>query len=206
LRVQDRSGERQGRERGLRRLVHFQAVRLTPRWSGRVKGKVPSSDCGARAARLNPWAWFMRNAFAAVTALLVGCAAGTAATLPSSSAHGGTLSLVRTERTRQTLTLSNSGSSPLAYLHWFSLGPEPVAYCRGLDGHVRVCSLRVMLADDDQPYTHESYLPPGGSVEFQASPSGDEQVGVVIWVEGREEALWLDGRTPDKSLERTRER
>jgi hypothetical protein len=27
--------------------------RLTPRWSGRVKDKVPSSDRGARAAQLN---------------------------------------------------------------------------------------------------------------------------------------------------------
>ena len=30
--------------------------RLTPRWSGRVKDKVPSSDVGVRVAQLNRWA------------------------------------------------------------------------------------------------------------------------------------------------------
>jgi len=148
----------------------------------------------------------MRLAFATVAALLVGCTTGSAATRPSSSAHGGTLSLVRCAGSKQTFELMNSGSSPLAYNHWFSLGPQPVAYCRDVGGHVRFCSLRVMLADDDQPYTHESYIQPGSSVKFRAAPSGDEQVGVTIWVEGREEALWLDGWTPNKSLERTRER
>ena len=148
----------------------------------------------------------MRLAVATIAALLVGCTAGSAATRPSSSAHGGTLSLVRSAGSKQSFELKNSGSSPLAYNHWFSLGPEPVAYCRGVDGQVRFCSLRVMLADDDQPYTHESYIQPGRSVKFRAAPSGNEQVGVTIWVEGREETLWLDGWTPNKSLERTRER
>jgi hypothetical protein len=148
----------------------------------------------------------MRLAFATMAALLVGCTAGTAPTRPSSSAHGGTLSLVRSAGSRQIFELRNSGSSPLAYYHWFSLGPEPVAYCRGMDGAVRFCSLRMMLADDDQPYTHESYMQPGRSVMFRAAPSRDEQVGVIIWVAGREEPLWLDGWAPNTSLERTRDR
>jgi len=148
----------------------------------------------------------MRFAFATVAALLVGCAAGSMAPQTSSSAHGGTLSLVRSSGSKQTLVLRNTSSSPLAYIHWFSLGPEPVAYCRGMDGHVRFCSLRVMLAEDDQPYTHESYIQPGEAVKLQACPTEDEQVGVHLWVDGREEALWLGGRTPNTSLERTRER
>jgi hypothetical protein len=75
-----------------------------------------------------------------------------------------------------------------------------------MDGQVRYCSLRIMLTDDDQPYTHESYLQPGRSVKFRAAPSGDEQVGVTIWAEGQEEILWLDGWTPNTSLEGTRAR
>jgi hypothetical protein len=75
-----------------------------------------------------------------------------------------------------------------------------------MDGQIRFCSLRVMLAEDDQPYTHESYIQPGDAVEFEAAPTKDEQVGVHIWVNGREEALWLAARTPNTSLERTRER
>lgn len=102
--------------------------------------------------------------------------------------------------------LKNSGSVPLAYNHWFALGPEPVAYCRGVDGHIRFCSLRVMLSEDEQPYTHKSYIQPGKAVKFQAAPSSHEQIGVHIWVEGREEDLWLGGWTPNTSLERTRER
>ena len=147
----------------------------------------------------------MRLALATVAALLFGCTTGCAATQASSSAYGGTLSLVRSVGSKQTFVLKNSGSSPLAYTHWFSLGSEPVAYCRSVAGLIRFCSLRVMLAEDDQPYTHESYLQPGKSVRFQAAPAGDEQVGVHIWVKGREEALWLDGWTPNKSFERTRD-
>jgi hypothetical protein len=63
-----------------------------------------------------------------------------------------------------------------------------------------------MLGDDDQPYTHESYMQPGEAVRFQAVPTKDEQVGVHIWVDGREEPLWLGGGTPNNSLERTRDR
>jgi hypothetical protein len=62
-----------------------------------------------------------------------------------------------------------------------------------------------MLADDDQPYTHVGYIQPGESVKFQAIPGKDEQVGVRIWVNGREEVLWLGGRAPNTSFERTRE-
>jgi hypothetical protein len=148
----------------------------------------------------------MRLAIAAVVVLLVGCGAGTKATLPSSSAYGGTLSLVRSASSKQTFMLENSSSSPLAYNHWLSLGPEPVAYCRGADGRIRFCSERVVLAEDEQPYTHESYIQPGESVKFQAVPSLDEQVGVYIWVEGREQALWLSGWTPNTSLERMHDR
>jgi len=40
-----------------RNLIALQRVlasrRLTPRWSGRVEDKVPSSDAGVRAAQLN---------------------------------------------------------------------------------------------------------------------------------------------------------
>jgi hypothetical protein len=35
------------------RLAPAERRLLTPRWSGRVKDKVPSSDCGVRAAQLN---------------------------------------------------------------------------------------------------------------------------------------------------------
>src|SRR5688572_16966380 len=148
----------------------------------------------------------MRLAFATAFALLAGCTTGGMEVQPSSSAHGGTLRLVRSTSSKPTFALMNSGSSPLAYNHWFSLGPEPVAYCRGADRQIRFCSLRIMLGDDDQPYTHEGYIQPGESVSFQAAPAKDEQVGVHLWVEGQEEALWLDGWTPNKSLERTRDR
>lgn len=148
----------------------------------------------------------MRLALATVVALFTGCTTGSTATQPSSSAHGGTLSLVRAAGAKQTFVLKNSGSSPLAYNHWFSLGPDPVAYCRGADGHTRFCSLRVMLAEDGRPYTHESYIQPGESVKFQAAAIGDEQVGIHIWADGQEVALWLDGWTPNTSFERTRER
>jgi hypothetical protein len=148
----------------------------------------------------------MRLALATVFALFAGCTAGCTATQPSSSAYGGTLSLVRSAGSKQTFVLKNSGSSPLAYNHWFSLGPDPVAYCRGVDGQTRFCSLRVMLAQDDQPYTHASYIPPEESVKFQAAATGDEQVGIHLWVEGKEVALWLDGWTPNTSLERTRDK
>ena len=148
----------------------------------------------------------MRLSFAALAALILGCTTGCATTQPSSSAYGGTLRLANSKGGKQTFVLENTGSSPLAYSHWFSLGPEPVAYCRDVDGDVRFCSLRVMLREDDQPYTHESYLQPGKSVKFQAAPTGDEQLGVHIWVNGREEALWLDGWTPNSASARARER
>jgi hypothetical protein len=148
----------------------------------------------------------MRLALVTVAAFLAGCAAESTATRPSSAAHGATLSLVRSSDRKPTFELKNSGSAPLAYNHWFSLGPEPAAYCRGADGNIRFCSLRFMLAEDGQPYTHESYLQPGKVVTFQAAPSSDEEVGVHIWIEGREEAVWLGGWTPNKSLERTRAR
>ncbi len=148
----------------------------------------------------------MRLIVATVAVLFLEGATGCTVTRPSSSAYGATLSWVRSGASKQTFVLKNSGSSPLAYSHWFSLGPEPVAYCRDVDGHIRFCSPRVMLAEDDQPYTHESYIQPGEFVKFQATPTGDEQVGVHIWVEGREEVLWLDGWTPNTSFERTRGR
>ena len=148
----------------------------------------------------------MRLAFGTVATIVCGCITSCAVVQPSPSAFGGTLSLVHSAGGKQTFVLKNSGSLPLAYNHWFSLGPAPVAYCRGVDGLERFCSLRVMLAEDDQPYTHESYLQPGDSVKFQASPTADEQVGVHLWVGGREEGLWLDGWTPNTSLERTRGR
>ena len=148
----------------------------------------------------------MRLAIAMVFALIVGCTTGRTTTLPSSSAYGGTLSLVRSAGGKQTFVLKNSGSSPLAYNHWFSLGSDPVAYCRSADGRTRFCSLRVMLAEDDQPFTHVSYIQPGQAVTFEAAAAGDEQVGIHVWVEGKEEALWLNGWTPNTSLERTRGR
>jgi hypothetical protein len=45
-------------DRGIRKYPNRQARnavtwRLTPRWSGRVKDKVPSSNAGVRAAQLN---------------------------------------------------------------------------------------------------------------------------------------------------------
>ena len=148
----------------------------------------------------------MRLALATVAAILAGCADASMATKPTSSAYGATLSLVHSAKTKQTFLLKNSGTAPLAYNHWFALGPEPVAYCRGVSGESRFCSLRVMLAEDDQPYTHESYIQPGESVTFQAAATKDEQVGIHIWIDGREEELWLDGWTPNTSPERTRER
>ena len=35
------------------RLLELTVSGLTPRWSGRVKDKVPSSNAGVRAAQLN---------------------------------------------------------------------------------------------------------------------------------------------------------
>jgi hypothetical protein len=148
----------------------------------------------------------MRLVHTLLAALLVGCAANGPISLPSSTVRGATLSLVRSVSSKPTFELKNAGTSAVAYNHWFALGPDPVAYCRTSKGEIRFCSLHVMLTDDDQPYVHESYIQPGEAVKFQAAPSGDEQVGVQLWFEEREEALWLDAWTSNKSLERTRER
>jgi hypothetical protein len=140
----------------------------------------------------------MRPVLASVIALLVGCAAGSPPIRPSTTAYGATLSLVHYASRKPTFELANSGTASLAYNHWFALGPEPVAYCRDEKGAIRFCSLRFMLADDDQPYIHESYLQPGRSVKFQAAAFENEQLEVHLWVEGREEVIWLGGWTPNK--------
>jgi hypothetical protein len=87
-----------------------------------------------------------------------------------------------------------------------SQGPDPVPYCRDPQGSVRICALRIYVTQDDDPYVHESYLQPGGAVQFQATPSKDEQVGVRLWFKGKDEFLWLSRWTPNKSLERARGR
>jgi hypothetical protein len=148
----------------------------------------------------------MHLASVTVVSFLAGCASVAGHSPPSSVAHGATLSLVRSTGRNPTFELRNSASSPLAYNHWFSMGPAPVAYCRGVDGHIRFCSLRVMLTEDDQPYIHESYIQPGKAVRFQADPSRGEQIGVRLWVKGREEDLWLDDWAPNTAFERARDR
>jgi hypothetical protein len=109
-------------------------------------------------------------------------------------------------RTKATFELKNTVAVPLAYEHWMSQGPEPVPYCRDPEGDIRICASHVYVTEDGEPYVHESYLQPGASVSFQAVPTGDEQVGIKIWSDAREEYLWLELWTPNKSLERTRER
>lgn len=145
---------------------------------------------------------FARHAGICVAMLLAGCVAGGEGVKPGASAHGATLALIHGGRNKVTLELRNAGSAPIAYDHWFTLGAEPVAYCRDVRGEVRFCSRRVMVAEDNQPRVHESYLQPGESVRLRALPSRGEQVGIRLWLQGKEDMLWLDEWIADSSAER----
>jgi hypothetical protein len=148
----------------------------------------------------------MRSTLIPLVALITGCASGNGGSTPVSEARGATLRLISVSKTHATLALRNGAPASLAYEHWMSQGPDPVPYCRDSQGSVRICALQIYVMQDDDPYVHESYLQPGGSVQFQATPSKDERVGVRLWFEGKDEFLWLSQWTPNKSLERKRER
>jgi len=148
----------------------------------------------------------MRSTLASLVALIAGCASGNGDSAPVSEARGATLRLIAVSKAHATFALVNDAPASLAYEHWMSQGPDPVPYCRDPQGSVRICALRIYVTEDDDPYVHESYLQPGGLVRFQAAPSKDEQVGVRLWFQGKDEFLWLSQWTPDKSLERTRAR
>ena len=148
----------------------------------------------------------MRSTLFLFVALIAGCASGNGGSAPVSEARGATLRLLSVSKAHATFALRNGAQAALAYEHWMSQGPDPVAYCRDPQGSVRICALRIFVAEGDDPYVHESYLQPGGLVRFQAAPSKDEQVGVRLWFQGKDEFLWLSPWTPNKSLERTRER
>ena len=139
-----------------------------------------------------------RLALCSLIVFLTGCVSGTSRAGPQSELRGATLRLVSVTKTGTRLKLTNSATTVLAYEHWMSQGPDPVPYCRNPQGGIRICASRVYLTHDDEPYVHESYLQPGASVRFQAVPSGDEQVGVRLWFDAREEYLWLESWTPDK--------
>lgn len=57
-------------------------VRLTPRWSGRVRDKVPSPSVGVRAAQLNRWAYLRYLVAVLLSVLGVAVTAGDGAVPP----------------------------------------------------------------------------------------------------------------------------
>jgi hypothetical protein len=148
----------------------------------------------------------MRLVLSSLVLLLAGCASGRAGTMPVAELRGATLGLTSVTRTKATFELKNTVAAPLAYEHWMSQGPDPVPYCRDSQGRIHICASHVYVTEGDDPYVHECYLQPGASVKFQAVPTGDEQVGIKMWADGREEYLWLESWTPNKSLERARDR
>lgn len=132
----------------------------------------------------------------AIVVLLTGCTTSSADVHPVATAHGATLSLVSFTKKGATLELENVSKAPIAYDHWMSQGPEPVSHCRDAGGRIRICSTRVILTHEDEPYVHETYLEPGESVKLHALPGTDEQVGVHLWRSGRGEYLWLERWKP----------
>ena len=133
----------------------------------------------------------MRSALILLVALFAGCVSGNGGGAPSAEARGATLRWVSVSKAHATLVLVNGAPESLEYEHWMSQGPDPVPYCRNPQGSVRICALRIYVTGDNDPYVHESFLQPGSSVRFQAVPSDDEQVGVRLWFQGKDEYLWL---------------
>jgi len=144
-----------------------------------------------------------RLATSTLSALCLACAAGGASN-PSTQAQGAVLTLAAVSHGKVTLRFTNSGNSSVAYEHWMSQGPEPVPFCRSVQGPIRICAERVFQTPDGEPSVHETYLEPGDSVKFRAIPSGTEQVGLRMWRDGREEYLWLENWTLDTSRHRAR--
>ena len=137
--------------------------------------------------------------------LAAGCASEPAASWPVSEVDGVTLRMTSAKELegpiyKTRFLLRSVASTPLAYEHWMSQGPEPVPYCRDSQGVIRICAAHVYVMADE-PYVHESYLQSGDSVEFDAIPARGEQVGVKYWLEGAEHFLWYPHWTPGPATE-----
>ena len=68
--------------------------------------------------------------------------------------------------------MRNSSRQTVAYFHWFSLDSSPVPYCKDQGGSVYICALKVMVDENDDPWTHEQYLKAGETVRFVAIVKG----------------------------------
>jgi hypothetical protein len=148
----------------------------------------------------------VRVVYALSILLLGGCASTTGYEDAKVEAEGISIRLTSINAGRATLLLQNISSTPIAYDHWMTRGPEAVPYCRDDSGEVRICSSRVYVTEDGDPMTHESYLPSGKRVSFHAIPSKGEQVGVRLWISGRGRYVWLSTALPNISLQADRER
>ena len=138
----------------------------------------------------------MRITATAIFVLLTGCISNNADVHPVATAHGAALTLVSFTQKKATLELKNVSKTRIAYDHWMSQGPEPVSHCRDGADRIRICSTRVFLTHEDEPYVHETYLEPGESVKLHALPGTDEQVGIHLWRGGRGQYLWLERWKP----------
>lgn len=85
--------------------------------------------------------------------------------------------------------MRNASSNVIQYYHWSGQGDEPVPYCRYADQTIRACS-KVIYVDGDDYYVHERPIEPGKAVTFSAETKDAVAVGVLLWLDGREQYVW----------------
>jgi hypothetical protein len=134
--------------------------------------------------------------------LLSGCASTSYYKDVTVDANGISLTLTSSDASRAALRMKNTSSAPIAYDHWMAQGPDATPYSCDSTGVIRICSSRVFLTPEGRPMTHETYLQPGSQISFEARPSPGEQVGVRLWIAGRDQYVWLTSVLPNPSLER----
>jgi hypothetical protein len=123
------------------------------------------------------------------TASIAGCS--TASPLVSEAVAGGAIQLdrLRTRFGTSYFRMRNTSSEVIQYYHWFGQGDGPVPYCRCADQTIRACS-KVIYTDGDDYYIHERPIESGKAVTFSAETRDAVALGVLLWLDGREQYVW----------------
>jgi hypothetical protein len=101
------------------------------------------------------------------------------------------ISMIGANGKKTAFVMRNTSPEVVEYFHWFSLDSSPVPYCRRADQSVYFCGVHAMVDSADNPWIHEQFLPPGESVKFVAHAEGAEAVGVKLWLQGKEQFVWI---------------
>ena len=109
----------------------------------------------------------------------------------SNTENGGLIQLeeLRTRDGTSYFRMTNRSDNAVLYYHWFGQGAEPVPYCRYADETIRACS-KIIYVDGDRLHIHERPIGPGRAVTFSAETKDAAALGVLLWLDGREQYVW----------------